>query len=87
MLSVVTGGQRGSRWRIYHGLIATMVVCGIWHGATWNFLISGAIHGVLLVVHRMFGQFCETRPRLTSLLSTIPGTAARVALTFLYASR
>lgn len=33
-------------------MFATMVLCGMWHGASWNFVIWGALHGAALAVHK-----------------------------------
>ena len=38
------GGSRGGKAATYRNLLATMLVCGLWHGATWPFLIWGALH-------------------------------------------
>lgn len=45
-----------SRWKIfsYTNLIITMVIGGLWHGASWNFVIWGALHGVGLVAVRLW---------------------------------
>ena len=47
------GGNRCSRPRMYFNQFATMVIGGLWHGASWMYVIWGAIHGGLLVVHKM----------------------------------
>ncbi|MFM7148207.1 MAG: hypothetical protein ACKO23_00020 [Gemmataceae bacterium] len=39
------------------------------------------IHGLLLIGHKVFQDFCKTRPTLTAALQTIPGTAFRIGLT------
>ncbi len=59
-----------------------MFLGGLWHGASWNFMIWGGLHGVYLTVNRAFRFFCEKRPRLDALMQSVPGTAARMALTF-----
>ncbi len=46
------GGNRGSRWFTHRNLMLTMLLGGLWHGAGWNFVIWGAIHGIALVVHK-----------------------------------
>ena len=79
--SFLTGSRRGDRWRIFHAQIVTMVVCGIWHGATWNFILSGFVHGFYLVGHRLFGEWCEPRVSLSRALTSWPGTLARWAFT------
>ena len=54
------GGSRGGLSRTRRNLLITMVLGGLWHGAGWNFLIWGAIHGVALVVsHARRGRRAE----------------------------
>lgn len=48
------GGNRCSRPRMYFNQFATMVIGGLWHGASWMYVIWGAVHGGLLVLHKMF---------------------------------
>lgn len=43
------GGNRGSFWRVQFNLMMAFMLSGIWHGAGWNFLIWGGIHGLALV--------------------------------------
>ena len=47
------GGNRCSKARSYFNQFATMVIGGFWHGASWMYVIWGAAHGVLLVIHKM----------------------------------
>jgi alginate O-acetyltransferase complex protein AlgI len=77
------GGSRGSRWQTYRNLLITMVLCGLWHGASWIFVLFGVVHGVYLIVHRRFREFCAARPRLEAALGSAPGTAVRWLLTLL----
>ncbi|HVH41937.1 MAG TPA: MBOAT family protein [Labilithrix sp.] len=51
-LYVTLGGNRGSTWKTYRNLLLTMVLGGLWHGASWNFVIWGALHGGALAVNR-----------------------------------
>jgi D-alanyl-lipoteichoic acid acyltransferase DltB (MBOAT superfamily) len=53
-LYIPLGGSRVSFPRILFNLIIVMGLGGIWHGASWNFLIWGLYHGVLLVTHRLW---------------------------------
>ena len=48
------GGNRGGRLRTYRNLMLTMLVGGLWHGASWNFVVWGALHGAMLSGERMF---------------------------------
>lgn len=45
-------GVRGPRWRIYLNLLIVFFLCGLWHGASWNFVIWGLFHGAFLVIER-----------------------------------
>ncbi len=47
---VPLGGYRRRRGRVAFNLIVTLVLCGVWHGATWNFLLFGLLNGIFLVV-------------------------------------
>src|SRR5438067_13870215 len=60
-----------------------MTLGGLWHGASWTFVVWGVLHGLLLVAHRAFRGYCEPRPRLDAALRTSAGTALRIGLTFL----
>lgn len=47
------GGSRGSLLRTGFNLMVTFVVCGLWHGAHWTFILWGSIHGAALFVHKL----------------------------------
>ena len=55
-LYISLGGNRGSTWRTYRNLMLTMVLGGLWHGASWNFVIWGALHGGALAVNRAWAR-------------------------------
>jgi len=44
----------GNRKRVYFNLWVTMFLCGLWHGAGWNFIFWGIYHGVILTIERIF---------------------------------
>ena len=60
----------------------TMAVGGLWHGAAWGYVVWGIAHGLMLVIHRQFKDFCEARPRLDAALQTWFGTGLRILFTF-----
>ena len=64
-LYIPLGGNRGSRLRTHLNLIITMLLCGLWHGAAWTFVLWGLIHGLYLSVHRFM-------PRKSALISFWP---------------
>jgi len=51
-LYISLGGNRRGERRTYINLFLTMVLGGFWHGASWMFILWGAIHGAFLIVHR-----------------------------------
>ena len=55
-LYIPLGGSRGGPSATYRNLTIVFVLCGIWHGAAWQFLAWGAFHGALLVVERITDQ-------------------------------
>ena len=54
------GGSRGSRFETVRNLMITMLLCGLWHGAGWNFVLWGGIHGVLLSFEHLRRQGCDS---------------------------
>ena len=52
-LYIPLGGNRGRNIETYRNLLITMILGGLWHGSTWNFVIWGLIHGVALIAERL----------------------------------
>ncbi|MDR3469731.1 MAG: MBOAT family O-acyltransferase [Xanthobacteraceae bacterium] len=52
-LYIPLGGSRGSAAQTYCNLWLVFVLCGLWHGANWTFVIWGVHHGLFLVVERV----------------------------------
>jgi D-alanyl-lipoteichoic acid acyltransferase DltB (MBOAT superfamily) len=50
------GGNRKGKFMTYVNLILTMLVGGLWHGASWNFVAWGAMHGFALAAHRLWNN-------------------------------
>ena len=50
------GGNKISSFRTYSNLLATFVIGGFWHGAGWTFLFWGFLHGIALVIHRLWSN-------------------------------
>lgn len=55
-LYIPLGGSRGGRLMTYRNLFLTMGLGGLWHGASWNFVLWGLYHGLLLSLHK-FGDY------------------------------
>ncbi len=58
-LYITLGGSRGAPWRTYLNLTLTMVLGGLWHGASWTFVVWGALHGLGLAVTRFFQRHVD----------------------------
>jgi len=55
-LYIPLGGNRHGSLMTYRNLMLTMLLGGLWHGASWNFVIWGGYHGMLLGLERVFGR-------------------------------
>lgn len=54
-LYIALGGSKTDvKWKVQRNLALTMLLGGLWHGASWNFIIWGGIHGGALAVNRWF---------------------------------
>lgn len=54
-LYIPLGGNRLSARRTYINLVVVFVLCGLWHGANWTFILWGLYHGGLLIFERLIG--------------------------------
>jgi alginate O-acetyltransferase complex protein AlgI len=88
-LYIPLGGSRCGPFRQAVNLMATMLLAGLWHGAAWNFVIWGGLHGVYLVVHRHYRRFFRPMPALFGgaltlfvvIIAWVPFRAASLAST------
>lgn len=66
------GGNRKGTVRTYINLALVMLLGGLWHGASWNFVIWGAIHGLMLIIERLGGKhaFYERLPEGVKMVMT-----------------
>lgn len=48
------GGNRKGNLKTYNNLMATFILGGLWHGAGWTFIFWGFLHGVALIIHRVW---------------------------------
>jgi alginate O-acetyltransferase complex protein AlgI len=62
-LYIPLGGNRHGEARTYFALMATMLLGGLWHGASWTFVVWGGLHGLYLSVERILrARFANYRP-------------------------
>lgn len=59
-LYISLGGNRHGKVRMYIALSMTMLLGGLWHGASWNFVIWGALHGFGLALERIWREWRPT---------------------------
>ena len=62
-LYIPFGGNRGGALATYRNLMLTMLIGGLWHGASWTFVFWGGYHGALLSAHRLHADAWERLPR------------------------
>ncbi len=53
-LYIPLGGNQVNNFKLYRNLIFVFLISGLWHGASWNFILWGAYHGLFLVLERLF---------------------------------
>ena len=76
-LYIPLGGSRNGPRVMLFALMMTMLLGGLWHGASWNFVLWGLIHGLLLIGHRlvkkmsMINGFFEKLPRTAPILGWV----------------
>lgn len=71
-LYIPLGGNRFGRMRANGNLLITMLLGGLWHGAGWQFILWGGIHGVLLVINHYWRHLSPWRlPRFLALPLTL----------------
>ena len=78
------GGNRASEWKTHRNLLLTMLLGGLWHGAAWNFVLWGGVHGVALSVHRLWQRLASpgssVAGQLAGWLSTLAFVVAALVL-------
>jgi alginate O-acetyltransferase complex protein AlgI len=80
-LYIPLGGGRRGPVRRHLNLMATMLLGGLWHGASWTFVFWGGLHGAYLVANHAWTTLTGRDPASES--GTLPGRVLATALTFL----
>lgn len=78
-LYIPLGGNRKGNARTYINQLITMLLGGLWHGASWNFVLWGGLHGAALCVHKWHIKHfpsCPPRRTFTATLSTVAANIA-----------
>ncbi len=68
-LYIPLGGNRNGTIATYRNLMITMLLGGLWHGASWNFVVWGGLHGLFLVIHRLVraGRVADGEPTMADI--------------------
>ncbi len=56
MCTIPLGGNKKGGFRTYNNLMATFIIGGLWHGAGWTFVFWGFLHGLALIIQRLWGK-------------------------------
>lgn len=81
-LFIPLGGSRCSKWFNYRNLFITMTLGGLWHGAAMHFLLWGAYHGLLLILHKEFVNLKAKVSLLSAFFAGPLGRCFSLVLTF-----
>jgi len=76
-LYISLGGNRGGPLTAFRNIMITMLLGGLWHGASWNFVVWGGLHGLALGVHRLYAA-----SSLAGRMDSAPGRLIHIAFTF-----
>jgi alginate O-acetyltransferase complex protein AlgI len=69
-LYISLGGNRYGKLRTYRNLMLTMLLGGLWHGASWNFVLWGGLHGLSLAIHKAWTSSETSGRRLPAIIAT-----------------
>jgi len=81
-LYISLGGNRKGKFRTYLNQFITMLLGGLWHGASWRFILWGALHGVALAIHKMFSSWTAGEDTEKSAMGRKVSTLINVLITF-----
>jgi len=70
-LYISLGGNKKGKIRTYLNIMLTMLLGGLWHGASWNFVAWGGYHGALLAIERLFGIRVAPKGKAAKALRTV----------------
>jgi alginate O-acetyltransferase complex protein AlgI len=80
-LYIRLGGNRLGRFRTYANLMVTMLLGGLWHGAGWNFMLWGGLHGGALAAERAWRNTHPGRGKPSPLMAVVTWAATFLFVT------
>lgn len=60
-LYIPLGGNRKGEFRKQLNILIVFIVSGLWHGASWNYIIWGGMHGVMQIIHNIFKKIVKVK--------------------------
>ncbi len=79
-LEVGSRGTGNASIRASRNIVITMLLCGLWHGASWNFVLWGGLHGLALAVYQVYARVVPRQVHRGA-RSSLPGTLVARVLT------
>jgi alginate O-acetyltransferase complex protein AlgI len=71
-LYIPLGGNRGGNLATYRNLFIVFLVTGLWHGASWNFILWGLLHGFFMIIERLgFNKILKRAPSIIQISYTV----------------
>ena len=81
-LYIPMGGSRKGTIRSYFNLVMTMVIGGLWHGANISYIIWGLLHGISLVIHKLWMRITNSKVKEKNIFSN----CISIFITFIFTS-
>jgi alginate O-acetyltransferase complex protein AlgI len=81
-LYISLGGNRKGKVRTYINLFLTMLLGGLWHGASFRFILWGALHGAALAVHKAYSSFTKQSTTVENSSITTIKSIMQIMITF-----
>ena len=82
-LYIPFGGSRHGNARTALALVGTMTLGGLWHGAGWQFIVWGLLHGIMLLINHFWAKIYEGRAGLARIVASWPYRGVMVVVTFI----
>ncbi len=83
-LYIPLGGNRVVKWRKYYNLILVFLISGLWHGASWNFIIWGGIHGIFLITYMAISSIKSKKQEIKEPRSLIKNISSFFSIIFVF---
>ncbi len=64
------GGNRKGKIRMYINYLVTFLISGLWHGASWNFVLWGWLNGAIIVLEKIFAKLLSHIPKFVKMVVT-----------------